>query len=399
MDEGSSFLIAIPFLILSSALLSAAESALLSSSQVKINTSGHKFAKILKENEDKVLIAIVIWNNIVNILLSLLIGKFFENISGSLSLGIATAIATFLIVTFGEIIPKSLAVNLKEKFLIIIAPLIYVLYLVSKPAIFLYHKLIQVLTKKQPSKYSEEELKMILSLSLLKDLERKLVERVLALDSKTVGSILIPKDNVVMISEDKSLREAIRLITETKYSKIITYSGDRNNVTGYINLKDIAAHINNLNKKAKEVKRKILFVPEYMKVLDLIELFKKTRIPIAAVIDEYGNFLGIVTLTDALEEVFGELREVGEKSNNNIEKKGKELIVAGDTSIEELNSQYNLKLPKGESYNTVGGLIMYKLGRLPTKGEKLEIGNMLLIVEDVGDHRINKVRIIIKNNT
>lgn len=399
MDEGSSFLIAIPFLILSSALLSAAESALLSSSQVKINTSGHKFAKILKENEDKVLIAIVIWNNIVNILLSLLIGKFFENISGSLSLGIATAIATFLIVTFGEIIPKSLAVNLKEKFLIIIAPLIYVLYLVSKPAIFLYYRLIQVLTKKQPSKYSEEELKMILSLSLLKDLERKLVERVLALDSKTVGSILIPKDNVVMISEDKSLREAIRLITETKYSKIITYSGDRNNVTGYINLKDIAAHINNLNKKAKEVKRKILFIPEYMKVLDLIELFKKTRIPIAAVIDEYGNFLGIVTLTDALEEVFGELREVGEKSNNNIEKKGKELIVAGDISIEELNSQYNLKLPKGESYNTVGGLIMYKLGRLPTKGEKLEIGNMLLIVEDVGDHRINKVRIIIKNNT
>ncbi len=383
-------------LLLLSAFFSASESALLSSSYAKIKASNNKIAIKLKEKEDEVLISIVIWNNIVNVLISILVGNYVTELFGSFSLGLATAIATFLLVTFGEILPKSIAVNLKESFILRIAPILYFFHIIISPISKVYLFIVRKITKGGSIRYTEEELKVILDMAYLKDFERKIVQRALELDSKTVADILIPKDDVVMISESESLGTALELMKKTKYSKLITYNGDKNNVTGYISLKDVIEHLNNLNKKVKEVKRSILFVPEYMKVLDLIDLFKRSRIPIAAVVDEYGNFLGIVTLTDTLEEVFGELREVGETVKQDIVVRGKEIIVDGDVTIDDLNTKYNLKLPKNESYNTIAGLILYHLKRIPRKGERININNCEIVIEDVDNKRIKKVRIIFK---
>ncbi len=384
------------FLLLLSAFFSASESALLSSSYAKIKASNNKIAIKLKEKEDEVLVSIVIWNNIVNVLISILIGNYVTKIFGSFSLGLATAIATFLLVTFGEIFPKSIAVNLKESFILKVAPILYFFHIIISPISKVYLYIVKKITKGKSIRYTEEELKVILDFSMLKDFERRIVQRALELDSKTVADILIPKDDVVMISESESLNTALELMKKTKYSKLITYNGDKNNVTGYISLKDVIEHLGNLNKKVREVKRDILFVPEYMKVLDLIDLFKRSRIPIAAVVDEYGNFLGIVTLTDTLEEVFGELREVGETVKQDVIVKEKEIIVDGDVTIDDLNTKYNLKLPKNESYNTIAGLILYHLKRIPRKGERININNCEIVIEDVDNKRVKKVRIIFK---
>lgn len=383
------------FLISLSAFFSSAESALISAPEVKIKSLRDKYIERLKSREQDVLISILIWNNLVNVMLSIYIGYLVERITRNLSLSIATAIATFIIVTFGEIVPKSLAINLKEKLLKIYSKILYFAFVISLPIVKIYSKLINRITKETTIYYTEEELIVILGLTKLKDFERFLVKQVLLLDSKTVGDIIIPKDDVQMVPESFNLRMALETMLEHGYSKIVTYSRDTNNITGYITIKDIIKHINNLDMmKVKDVKHDILFLPEYTKVLDAIIMFKKHKSPIAAIVDEYGNFLGIITLKDIVEEVFGEIEEWGEAKRQNVIEYEKILIVEGDVTIEDLNTKYKLNLPKNENYNTISGLILYKLGRFPKEGEKIHINGLDIIADKVSKNKIIRVKII-----
>ena len=406
-------LVIVIILLSASAFFSSAETALMTSNKLKMRNlaeNGDKrAAKVLKvtENTDKMLSAILIGNNIVNLTASSISTALTLKIFGSKLVGIATGILTFLILVFGEITPKNVASKNAEKmalayigvisFLVtLLTPVIFIVNTVAKFVISIFNK-----NSDDNNAVTEEELRAMVEYSheegIIENEEKKMIVNVVDFGDTVAGDIMVPRVDMVMVDEKSSYEEILQVFREERYTRIPVYEETPDNVIGILNVKDFLLIEDKENFIMKELLREPLYTYEYKKTSALMMDMRKTGANIVIVLDEYGITAGLITLEDMLEEIVGEIRdEFDADEDEGITKVSDlEYLIDGSTNLDDINDRIGLSL-SSEEYESIGGLIMEKLGRLPVEGEIINFDNIVLTVKKMDHARIEKVCLKLK---
>ena len=406
-------LVIVIILLSASAFFSSAETALMTSNKLKMRNlaeNGDKrAAKVLKvtENTDKMLSAILIGNNIVNLTASSISTALTLKIFGSKLVGIATGILTFLILVFGEITPKNVASKNAENmalayigvisFLVtLLTPVIFIVNTVAKFVISIFNK-----NGDDNNAVTEEELRAMVEYSheegVIENEEKKMIVNVVDFGDTVAGDIMVPRVDMVMVDEKSSYEEILQVFREERYTRIPVYEETPDNVIGILNVKDFLLIEDKENFIMKELLREPLYTYEYKKTSALMMDMRKTGANIVIVLDEYGITAGLITLEDMLEEIVGEIRdEFDADEDEGISKiSDLEYLIDGSTNLDDINDRIGLSL-SSEEYESIGGLIMEKLGRLPVEGEIINFDNIVLTVKKMDHARIEKVYLKLK---
>lgn len=406
-------LVIVIILLSASAFFSSAETALMTSNKLKMRNlaeNGDKrAAKVLKvtENTDKMLSAILIGNNIVNLTASSISTALTLKIFGSKLVGIATGILTFLILVFGEITPKNVASKNAENmalayigvisFLVtLLTPVIFIVNTVAKFVISIFNK-----NSDDNNAVTEEELRAMVEYSheegIIENEEKKMIVNVVDFGDTVAGDIMVPRVDMVMVDEKSSYEEILQVFREERYTRIPVYEETPDNVIGILNVKDFLLIEDKVNFVMKELLREPLYTYEYKKTSALMMDMRKTGANIVIVLDEYGITAGLITLEDMLEEIVGEIRdEFDADEDEGISKiSDLEYLIDGSTNLDDINDRIGLSL-SSEEYESIGGLIMEKLGRLPVEGEIINFDNIVLTVKKMDHARIEKVCLKLK---
>lgn len=406
-------LVIVIILLSASAFFSSAETALMTSNKLKMRNlaeNGNKrAAKVLKvtENTDKMLSAILIGNNIVNLTASSISTALTLKIFGSKLVGIATGILTFLILVFGEITPKNVASKNAENmalayigvisFLVtLLTPVIFIVNTVAKFVISIFNK-----NGDDNNAVTEEELRAMVEYSheegVIENEEKKMIVNVVDFGDTVAGDIMVPRVDMVMVDEKSSYEEILQVFREERYTRIPVYEETPDNVIGILNVKDFLLIEDRENFVMKELLREPLYTYEYKKTSALMVDMRKTGANIVIVLDEYGITAGLITLEDMLEEIVGEIRdEFDADEDEGITKVSDlEYLIDGSTNLDDINDRIGLELSSDE-YESIGGLIMEKLGRLPVEGEIINFDNIVLTVKKMDHARIEKVCLKLK---
>ncbi len=319
-------LLGFAFLLFLSALFSGLETAFSSARRSKLRKVYEKNEKYMKKvkrleglyKEGELVIgAILILNNIVNILISILAGALAIDAFGSIGIGIATFVVTFFILVFGEVIPKSIALR-NEKLLVIFGDLLYIITTVLSPIVSLMLKLsnfIRKLTKQEkPSlKVSEDDIKALLEIGQeegeITEDEKKLINNVFHFDECAVGKIKTPINKVVAIEKHHKIRDVREIITKTGFSKIPVYDNNISNIIGMIHAKDILK-VGNENAPLTTILRPVIYTTEQDLADEVLKKMQKEGIHLAVVHNNKGDATGIVTVEDIMEELVGEIRDI-----------------------------------------------------------------------------------------
>lgn len=406
-------LVIVIILLSASAFFSSAETALMTSNKLKMRNladNGNKrAAKVLKvtENTDKMLSAILIGNNIVNLTASSISTTLTLKIFGSKLVGIATGILTFLILVFGEITPKNVASKNAEKMALIYIGVISFLVTLLTPVIFIVNTVakfvISIFNKNSDDNnaVTEEELRAMVEYSheegIIENEEKKMIVNVVDFGDTVAGDIMVPRVDMVMVDEKSSYEEILQVFREERYTRIPVYEETPDNVIGILNVKDFLLIEDKENFVMKELLREPLYTYEYKKTSALMMDMRKTGANIVIVLDEYGITAGLITLEDMLEEIVGEIRdEFDADEDEGITKVSDlEYLIDGSTNLDDINDRIGLSL-SSEEYESIGGLIMEKLGRLPVEGEIINFDNIVLTVKKMDHARIEKVCLKLK---
>ncbi len=399
-------------LIVLSGFFSGTEVALLSVSKIKARAllkekkKGAQALYKLKENPHRMIITILIGNNIVNIGAAALATVIAVDYFGSAGLGIATGIMTFVILVFGEITPKTFASMHAERLSLLVAKPILVMGYILYPVVVLFEAVtngIRIVfnVKGEASLVTEEELKTMIEVSAEKDVinlkERELLKSVLEFGDISVEEVMTPKEKILSINEDSSMQEAIKQISRSKYSRkysrIPLFSKSRYNITGVVHIRDILGSVGK-KKKLKEIADEPVFVSYDMTLDKVFKLFQLKQTHMAIVVDFKRNLLGLVTLEDLMEEIVGEIMDEKDLTPSTIIRIDKHTIVVhGGTNIEKINKFLNISLPVDNG--TIAELVKAKLKKTRI-GSKLSTDEVIIIIDDIEDDKIIKIRIIKK---
>lgn len=400
-------------LLSASAFFSSAETALMTSNKLKIRNlaeNGDKRAgKVLDitANTDKMLSAILIGNNIVNLSASSLSTTLTLKIFGSSLVAIATGILTFLILVFGEITPKNVAsknaedmalkyIGIISALMVILTPVIYIVNKVAGIVISIFNK-----NNDDNATVTEDELRAMVEVShedgVIEKEEKKMIVNVVDFGDTVAGDIMVPRVDMVMVDVNASYDEIFEVFKEDRYTRIPVYEDSPDNVIGILNVKDFLLIEDKKNFAIKEYLRETLYTYEYKKTSSLMMDMRKTGANIVIVLDEYGITVGLITLEDMLEEIVGEIRdEFDADEDEGITKLSEnEYLIDGSTNLDDINERIGLEL-SSEEYESVGGIIMEKLGRIPVEGEVVAFDNIVLTVKKMDHARIEKVGLKLK---
>lgn len=398
-------------LIMLSALFSGSETAIISVSEAKIRSlikKGVKSAKVLeklKKDPHKLLITILIGNNLVNIGASVISTVVFTEFFGSSGLGIATGVMTLFILIFGEITPKSFATKYSVQIALFVCRIIYVLQYVFAPIIWLLNKIVVLLMKTiktdiKENRVSEEEIKAIIDISaeegsILKT-EKELIKNVLQFNDIHVEEVMTPRVAMDALPIDSTLQEAIDFVIKKSHSRIPIYEDTIDNIVGIITIKDvlILSEKYNVNKKLENVDlKKPIVVPVSKKIDTLFKEFQQARTHIAVVIDEYGGTAGIVTLEDLLEEIVGEIIDESDVEEMPIQDMSEyEIMAHGVTKLEDINDYLDIKI-QGNEKEPISAFILDKLHRFPKEGEVIKLPHANIKVVKMHGNKILRVNI------
>ena len=414
METSDILQLAILVLLLSaSAFFSSAETALMTSNKLRIRNlaeNGDKRAEKVLEitaNTDKMLSAILIGNNIVNLSASALSTTLTLKMFGSSLVGIATGILTFLILVFGEITPKNVASKNAENIALKYIGIISLLVVILTPVIYVVNKVagivISLFVKNNDDNnmVTEDELRAMVEVShedgVIEKEEKKMIVNVVDFGDTVAGDIMLPRVDMVMVSVESSYEEILKIFREERYTRIPVYEESPDNVIGILNVKDFLLIEDKENFSVKEHLREPLYTYEYKKTSSLMVDMRKTGANIVIVLDEYGTTVGLITLEDMLEEIVGEIRdEFDADEDEGITKISEtEYLIDGSTNLDDVNDRIGLEL-SSEEYESIGGIIMEKLGRLPVEGEVITFDNIILTVKKMDHARIEKVGLKLK---
>ncbi len=401
--------ISLAILLMLSAFFSSAETALTTANSIRIRTladEGDRRAIRVRKIHDKyskMLISILIGNNIVNVAASALATTVA--ISIGLNVGIMTLALTLVLLVFGEITPKNVAAARAEKISLSYSAFIYCLMIILTPVIwvidricFLLAYLLGVDIKNRNDVITEGELRTIVEVSheegVIESEEKEMIKNVVDFGDCRAKDIMIPRIDVAEVSIDSSYEEVRKLFEEEKYSRLPVYKDDTDNIIGVVYLKDFFP-VSGEAFRVKDVMRDAYYTFEMKKTSELMVEMKKESVSIAIVLNEYGAAEGIVTMEDLLEEIVGEIRdEYDEDEKELINEVGKgEYIVEGSVKLDDLNDAIGTKL-ESDDYDSVGGYMLGLLDRIPRAGEKVTdaSGNVLEAL-GISKNRIDRIHI------
>lgn len=419
MDSGDimQFIILLVLLCLS-AFFSSAETAFTTVNHIRIHSlaeNGNKRAAIVEkivDNSAKMLSAVLIGNNIVNISASSLATILAQRMFGNYAVTIATGILTIFVLIFGEIMPKTIATLSAEKLTLIYSPIIYGIMWLFTPVIIIVNKLSEFLLfilhidpSKRGSGITETELRTLVDVShkegIIETDERKMINNVFDFGDATAKDAMIPRIDMAMADINSSYEDLIELFQRERYTRIPIYEGTTDNVIGIINMKDLLLYDKRVDFHVKDFLRKAYYTYESKKLSELMREMKKTSVNIIIVLDEYGVTVGLITIEDLLEEIVGDIRDEYDIDEEDEFKQlsENEYLIEGQMKIDDLNDRLGFHL-SSENYDSVGGLIIENLDRIPAAGDSILLDNIRLTVQKLDNKRIDRilVKIISDNN-
>ncbi len=405
-------IILLVILLIMSGFFSMSETALMALSKIRIRhmvdegVRGAKLVEKLSEDPSRLLGAILIGNNIVNIGASALATSIAVKAIGESGVGLVTIIMTVLVLIFGEITPKSIAKQNSEKVALKVSKPINIIVKLFRPfiAIFtaisgLFIKLLGGDPKATEPFITEEELKTMVGVSeeegVLEDVEKEMIFNVFEFADSQVKDVMVQRVDIVAVDINATYDEVIEVIKTEQFSRIPVYNQNIDDVIGILNVKDlIMATQCKENFKVSDYMREPYYTFEFKKIVELFKEMQKTRNHMAVVLDEYGGNVGIVTIEDLIEEVVGEIEDEydDEKDSDIIVVKEDEYIVDGSARLDHIGDLIGVTM-ESEEFDSVGGLVIGELGRFPEKNEEVKVNNIKFVVEDIDKNRIKKVRI------
>ena len=403
-------LIAIVILLVLSAFFSSAETSFITVNRIKVLSlveEGNKRAALVIKIIDqpaKMLSAVLIGNNIVNISCSALATSFTISVWGNKATGIVTGVLTLLVLIFGEITPKNTANMYATNMAMAYAPIIWVLMIVLTPVIFIVDHLagfflwfLRIDNNKKKDIFTEDEIRTIVNVSqqegVIESNEKKIINNLFDFGDSTAKDVMIPRIDMTLADVSSSYDDIISLFRQTMYTRIPIYENTPDNVIGILNIKDLIVNpSDNDTFNIRNIIRKPFFTFEQKNTSDLFKEMQLSSTSIAIVLSEYGTTSGMITTEDLLEEIVGEIRDEYDTDEKEALSKINDTTyrVDGSFKLDDLNDELGTKL-ESEDNDSVGGLIVERLDRLPKAGDKITVGNVWMFVEKVASNRAESV--------
>jgi len=407
-------------LVLLSAFFSLSETAITAVSRIKIRhmveqkVKGSRSLHKLREYPSRLLGAVLIGNNVINIgasaLATSMIIEYMTKIGHAkigYAVGLATGVMTFIILVFGEIIPKTIALRKADRMALATAPFIDLLATVLQPVIqflsLISSPFIGLFGAKIPQQgpfLSREEIRLLLAISEkdigIEEEEREMIASIFEFGSTIAREVVTPKPDLVCIEVSEGIGNAVNLMIESGHSRIPVYEGSLDNILGVVYAKELLKTVNSgtENLTIRDFLRPVLVIPESKKVDELLHQMQAARMHIAITVDEYGTTTGLITLEDLMEEIIGEVHdefEIQEKTFDQLDKNV--WVVDAKQRIADVNKKLGIKIPEGE-YDTLSGFVFSLLGKLPIVGDEVKYDDISISVERIHKRRITKVKIV-----
>ncbi len=397
------------FIFLSlSAFFSASETALFSLDSIKIkrlsqNGKDTSFIIKLLENPMHLLTAILAGNTLANIAASALITYILIDLLGSGGLFISIGVTTFILLVFGEVTPKTLAIHNNERLAYFFSKPLFLFTRMVSPLLFLATKicnnviaLLHIELKHEPT-LTEEEFKTIMEVGqrhgVVGKNEKEMVLSVLELTKTTAQEVMIPRTDIKAVAFHWPMDKVKSLIRLARHSKVPVYKDSYDNIIGMVDTKDIFLES---NRAFADMVKPVIFVPPTKRIDELLQDFYRQKTKMAIVIDEYGGTSGLVTLEDILEEVFGEIYDEFEMGEKLVELMSEgRYRVSGKTPVYQVNEDCNLSISPGD-YETIAGFLLYVFGKIPAEGEHVRAAGAVFIIEKIVGRRIKSVLVEMK---
>ena len=379
-------IISLIILLILSSLFSCSETAFLSVSKIKIRTlaeEGNKKAKLVEsllDNQDRLLSAILVGNNLVNIGASSLTTATIMAIfgDGAQTVAIATGVVTLCILIFGEITPKSLATQNADKLVFALAPFIRFVCIITKPVVFVLNIITGFIIK------------------LLEKEEKEMIHNVFEFGETEIKEIMTPRIHVESLPEDCTYDELMNVYHDAQYSRYPIHDESFDEIIGVLNMKDLLfIDIDKEHFDVKKYMRETFVVYEFNQVNDVFASMRKEHATLAIVLDEYGVMSGIVTFEDIVEEIVGEIDDEYDDTSDDIVKiNDHEYLVDGSLNLNEVNDEIDTHF-ESEDFESIGGLVLGEFSGVPKIKDKIEFPGVTIIIEKMHKNRIELLRLII----
>ncbi|WP_254766236.1 hemolysin family protein [Salinilacihabitans rarus] len=374
---------------------------------VEDGIEGASLVRDLKDDPHRLLVTILVGNNIVNIAMSSIATAILSiHFGGLVGVLLATFGITALVLLFGESVPKSYAVENTEAWAIRISrPLKATEYLLF-PLIILFDYLTRQVNRltgstgaiESPYVTRDEIQEMIESgerEGVLEEEEHEMLQRIFRFNNTIVKEVMTPRLDMTAVPKNANIDEAIETCIQSGHARIPVYEGSLDNVLGVVHIRDLVRDLNYGETEELELDDLIhptLHVPESKNVDELLSEMRENRMHMAIVIDEFGTTEGLVTMEDMVEEIVGEILEGGEEQPVE-EIDERTVLVRGEVNIEDVNEALEIDLPEGEEFETIAGFIFNRAGRLVEEGEEITYDGVRITVEEVENTRIMRARL------
>ena len=403
-------IVAMVFCVIMSAYFSATETAFSSLNKTRLKAlseKGNKKADLalsLEEKYDKLISTILIGNNIVNITLASIGTLMFVKImQGDQDAGatLSTVVVTVTVLIFGEITPKSIAKDNPEKFAMFSAPFLHALMVVLTPINFLFSQWKKLISKifkvSEDTKMSQEELLLLVEEvqqeGSIDESEGELLKNAIEFRDQVAEDILTHRTDLEAVSVDTDKEEVARVFTQSRFSRLLVYEENIDNIVGVLNIKDFYMNSGITDKPLQEVMTPPIFIHQSEKIRDLLNQLRAAKTHIAVVVDEYGGTLGIVTMEDILEELVGEIWDEHDEVQESFKMLSENTYLADCmVNLDEFADCFDVEI-ESESVS-LGGWVMEQLGGIPEVGENFTYENLHITVTELDAHRVSYVTVI-----
>ena len=359
----------------------------------------------LKSNPSRMMASVNLGNNLVNVASTALATDIALKMFESAGLAIAIGVMTFLILVFGEITPKTYcnanAAKIALRYSRVLLAFSYAFY----PIVWMFEKITKGIinligSTEEPPRLTEEEIKGVIEQGLqdnaIEKQESELVHGALNFDDIIIRSVMTPRTKMFTLNSKMLLFEALPMINKSGFSRIPIYGKNQDEIIGIINVRDVLKCLEKEEKmiNLQQLSRKPIFVSQEKKVNDLLKEMQGRKSHMAIVLDEFGGVEGCVTLEDLVEEIVGEIHDETDVTKDNFQREGDSTIITnGDIEIDELNEIFKTRIPQGDDYATLSGLLHEKLRDIPKEGDRLIIDSLRIIIEKVLKNKPEKIRI------
>lgn len=397
---------------------SCAETAFTAISRIKLRhlldkkVKGSKKLHFILHYPKRLLTAILIGNNLAQTSASAMAAVVMTNSLRYLGienmavvLGIITGILAMILLTFGEIFPKTMAMKNPTKLALAITPIMFYVMFILYPVISLFvlisngfSRLLGLPHHEEDKILTEDEIRTVIKLAeedgILEKEEQKMLEGVFNVTEKVVREIMTPRTDAICIEAEATVEDVIQLISETGHSRIPVYENEIDNITGIIYAKDLL-RVDSLRSNCRKFLRTAVFIPESKYIEDLMQHMKFAKFHMAIVVDEHGGMSGLVTFEDIIEEIVGEIQDEFEHEEQPVTQLDEDTyVIDASINIDDLPPDIRHSLPAEDyDYDTIGGFVLSELGTIPKIGKRFTYKNLEISIQDVKKRRIESLRI------